>query len=174
MDYSDKIIDLCKMLDSKKAEDIVVCYNNGRNVVDYFIVATMTSCAHIKGVADYVLEECAKLPLVYGDIKVEGFSTSNWLVLDIDNVFVHLFTKEERLHYNFDKFINDGGNVISFNKMLQNIEQNKQKQKNKEAHEEKARLKQKEKEKQRAQKKNGKIIIKAVEKSANKQKEGKK
>lgn len=141
MKYPSKVIDLCQFLEDKGAEDIYVCNIQGRNVVDYIIVSTLHSTAHIQGVKDYILEECAKLPLVYGEIHVEGFNISSWVVLDVEDIFVHLFTKEEREKYNFDRLISDGGNMVSLKKMRQEILVEENKRKIREEREYKARHK---------------------------------
>lgn len=145
MKYPQKVVDMCKFLEDKGAEDIFICDMQGRNVVDYIIVSTLTSTAHIQGVKDYILSECAKLPLVYGDIQVEGYNISHWVVLDVEDVFVHMFTKEERLKYNFDKLISDGGNVVSIKRMRQELATEENRKRAREEHEDRIRLKKREK-----------------------------
>lgn len=151
---SQKIVSICTLLDSKKASNIVVCDTTKKqNVVDYFIIATMDSCGHIKGVVDYIMEESLRMPLVYGEPKREGFSLSGWVVLDFDDVFVHLFTKEERDHYNLDKFVNEGGNMVSFKKIASDIKSQKEKEEAKA----KSEMKRKLKEQSKVSKKTSKI-----------------
>lgn len=140
MKVPQKIVSICTLLDNKKAENIVVCDTTKKqNVVDFFVIATLTSSGHIKGVVDYIMEESIKMPLVFGEPTREGFNLSGWVVLDFGDVFVHLFTKEERAHYNLDKFVNEGGNLVTFKRILNDIKV----QKSKEAAKAKSELKRK-------------------------------
>ncbi len=116
MDIPQKVIDLCTMLDDKKAENIVVFdATKMHNVADYFIVATGNSSAQLNGICDYVEEKTLENNLPAP--RREGFVLSKWVVLDFDNVLVHLFTKEEREKYSLNKLLGNGKNEFSLRKI---------------------------------------------------------
>ena len=124
-----KVVSICSLLESKKATNIFVCDTTKKqNVVDYYVIATLESSGDIKSVSDFILEESVRMPLVYGESKMEGSSLSGWVVLDFDDVCAHLFTKEVRARYNFDRFVNEGGNLVPFKRIQQDLKIQKQKE----------------------------------------------
>lgn len=127
MNIPQKVIDICNFLEEKKAEDIVVCDTRKmHNVADFFIIATGNSSTHINGICDY-LEEKAKennCP----SLEREGFILSTWVVLDFDNVLVHLFTKEEREKYSLQKLLSDGKNEFSLKRINSTLDAERKKQ----------------------------------------------
>lgn len=122
MKFPDKVVDLCKLLDENKAQDILVCDSTKmQNSVDYFIIATATSNVHIRGVVENISEKTNENKEKFGNLLQEGFGLSNWVVLSYENVFLHLFTKEERIRYSLEKLLNDGKNVTTFKRLLNSI-----------------------------------------------------
>ena len=122
MNISQKVFDLCLLIDEKKAENIIVCDTKKlANAVDFYIVATATSSAHAKGILDYVEEQIQEKNM-FNYVLREGFNTSKWLILDVGEGFVHIFTKDLREHYNIEKLVNEGNNIKSFEKLKKDYE----------------------------------------------------
>ncbi len=97
------------VLDEKKAEDIVAIETAGITIVaDYFVVASATSNPHVKSLADDVEDELAKLGVFTSHI--EGRSTG-WILLDYDDVIVHIFLNESREYYNLERLWADAKQV---------------------------------------------------------------
>lgn len=124
--YPEKVIEICKLLDEKKANEITVCdVSKSKDFVKFFIVATLDSTAHIRETVDYLMQNTSG-----GDFSFwqrEGFNMSEWVVLDYYDVFVHLFTKEERNHYSFDKLVSGEASCLSYKRIVADI--NKQQKK---------------------------------------------
>ena len=124
--YPEKVIEICKLLDEKKASEITVCdVSRSKDFVKFFIVATLDSTAHIRETVDYLMQNTSG-----GDFSFwqrEGFNMSEWVVLDYYDVFVHLFTKEERNHYSFDKLVSGEASCLSYKRIVADI--NKQQKK---------------------------------------------
>lgn len=130
MKFPIKVVDLCKMLDANKAEDIVVCDSTKmQNSVDYFIIATATSIAHIRGIVENVTMKTSENKELYGTPLREGFGLCNWVILSYEDVFLNVFTKEERNRYNLEKLLNDGKNLITFKRLLSNLKAEEKKEK---------------------------------------------
>ena len=96
-----------KALDSKRAEDIKVIGIRDLTVIaDYFVIANGTSTTQTKALADeveYKLKESGLMPL-----RIEGYQSANWIVLDYGSVVVHVFYKETRQFYNLERLWSDG------------------------------------------------------------------
>lgn len=122
MKISQKVYDLCLMLEDKKAENIVVCNTEKlANPVDFYIVVTATSPAHAKGILDY-LEEQISLKNMFLYVARDGLNASKWDVLDVGEGFIHVLTKELRERYNLEKLVNEGSNVKPFEKLKKDFE----------------------------------------------------
>ncbi len=65
------------------------------------IIASGTSSRHVGALAQKLRE---KLELNgVSNIRLEGMTTSDWVVLDAGDVIVHLFRPEVRSFYNIEK-----------------------------------------------------------------------
>ena len=89
------------ILEAKKAKDIKkIDIKNKTTIADYFIIASGTSTTHVKSLADN-LEEELKKNNVYPK-KIEGYNTGSWILLDYDDIIVHIFTENERENYSLE------------------------------------------------------------------------
>ena len=68
---------------------------------DAMIVANGTSGRFVKALADKLKEFFHKEG--YTDIKIEGTSTCDWVLIDSHDVIVHLFRPEVREMYQLEK-----------------------------------------------------------------------
>ncbi len=96
-----------KALDDKKGEDITVIDISEVSVVaDYFIIAGGSNRSQIQAMADNV-DEC--LSKNGGTLKqIEGYDAGNWVLLDFQDIIVHIFDKENRLFYDLERIWRDG------------------------------------------------------------------
>ncbi len=128
MKVTEKVVNICLFLDEKKAQDIVVCDTTKmKNAVNYYIIASADSIAHVRGVADYV-EEKAKENDLLKDYFREGYEQSEWVVFDFDDVFLHIFTKDARERYSLQKMLNEGGNVFTLKRILNEMRKKEEKE----------------------------------------------
>ncbi len=94
-----------KILDNKKAVDIEAIETTERTIVsDYFIIANGTSNTHVKALAEEVEFELGKLGIE--PLHIEGRATG-WILLDYNEVLIHIFTKETRDYYNLERLWSD-------------------------------------------------------------------
>ena len=78
----------------KKAEDIRVIIANGNNP------------NQVQAIVDNVEEQLYKAG--FADPKVEGYNSASWILLDYEDVIIHVFSKEDRLFYNLERIWRDG------------------------------------------------------------------
>ena len=73
---------------------------------DYFVICNGTSDRMLQSLASAVQETAKK---EYGLIsQVEGNSIDGWLVVDLGDVVVHLFSPEQREYYNLEQLWEHG------------------------------------------------------------------
>ena len=90
-----------RLLEDKKAEDIkVLDVSRVTNIADYFVIATATSPVHARALGEYLLEKLKDHGI---DIDhVEGLEYGYWVLLDLLDVIVHIFTSEWRERYGLE------------------------------------------------------------------------
>ena len=97
-------------LDEKKGEDIRIIDIAGISVLaDYFIIANGSSESQVQAMVDNVEEEMHKAG--YSLKQREGYGSGNWVLLDLGDVIVHVFDKENRLFYDLERIWRDGKNI---------------------------------------------------------------
>ena len=105
----EKAKNIAKILDKKKAIDIIGIETKELTVMsDYFVIASGTSNTHVRALADEVDDEMKK-PGVEVD-HIEGRATG-WILLDYNDVLVHVFQPESRQYYNIERLWNDAARV---------------------------------------------------------------
>jgi ribosome-associated protein len=94
-------------LDDKKGEDITIIDISEISVLaDYFIIAGGSNRSQIQAMADNV-DECVSKN--GGTLKqIEGYDAGNWVLLDFQDIIVHIFDKENRLFYDLERIWRDG------------------------------------------------------------------
>ena len=97
----------CAALSDKKGEDITIIDISEISVLaDYFIIAGGSNRSQIQAMADNV-DECVSKN--GGTLKqIEGYDAGNWVLLDFQDIIVHIFDKENRLFYDLERIWRDG------------------------------------------------------------------
>lgn len=89
-------------LEDSKAENIVSIDIQGKSsLADYMVVASGRSHRHVAAVADHLLK--ALKDAGFGNARVEGMSSADWVLIDSGDVIVHVFRPEIREFYNIEK-----------------------------------------------------------------------
>jgi len=91
-----------KALEDLKAVDVTVLDVRGKSsVTDFMVIASGTSNRHIKAMANNVVVEVKKAGIK--PLGVEGESTSEWVLVDLVDVVVHIMLPETREFYQLEK-----------------------------------------------------------------------
>ena len=94
-------------LEDKKGEEIkVIDISKVSVLADYFIIASGSNRSQVQALSDNVAEVLGRAGV---DAKqVEGYETANWILLDFNDVIVHVFDQENRLFYDLERIWRDG------------------------------------------------------------------
>jgi ribosome-associated protein len=90
----------------RKAEDVVAFdVSKLTSFADTFIIATGTSDRHARSIADAITEAMAKR----GEkpLGMEGHDEGRWVLIDLDDVIVHVFQSEVRREYDLERLWSD-------------------------------------------------------------------
>jgi ribosome-associated protein len=89
-----------------KAEDVVALDVAAlSSFADVFVVCTGRSDRQVRAIADSV-EKAAKQA---GEppLGIEGYAEGRWVLIDLDDVIVHVFTPDNREHYDIERLWSD-------------------------------------------------------------------
>jgi ribosome-associated protein len=89
-------------LDDDQAVEVVSIPLSGKsNIADHMVIASGRSTRQVASMAnklaDRVKQEFGKI------VRVEGLPTADWVLIDADDVIVHLFRPEVRSFYNLER-----------------------------------------------------------------------
>lgn len=89
-----------EILDNLKAHNVRI-FNVGREstLADYYVVASGDAGKHI----DAMAEELRMKFKTDGRHSIEGDGASGWVLIDIGDIIIHLFTDERREYYRLDE-----------------------------------------------------------------------
>ena len=92
-------------LKEKKGYDVKVI----SILADYFIIANGSNANQVQAMVDNVEEQMYKAG--FDDPKVEGYNNASWILLDYNDVVLHIFDEESRSFYNLERLWRDGKEV---------------------------------------------------------------
>ncbi|MFC1467221.1 ribosome silencing factor, partial [Verrucomicrobiota bacterium] len=97
-EYVEKVV---TFIEEKKASDVAVMdLREASDSIDYFVICTGTGAPHLKALQNG-LERVFK-NAGYRPYRKAGSADSGWVVLDYNNMMVHMFTQEMREHYDLE------------------------------------------------------------------------
>ena len=100
---SDEILQrILTSLDDDKAEDVVTIDLRGRSAMaDHMVIASGRSSRQVGSIAqklaDRLKQELGRI------VRIEGKDTGDWVLIDTDDVIVHVFRPEVREFYQLEK-----------------------------------------------------------------------
>ncbi|MDN4607080.1 ribosome silencing factor [Sporosarcina highlanderae] len=95
-----------KAVDDKHAQEIVVLNMEGISLIaDQFVICHANSERQVQAIAREVADKASENNF---EVKrVEGLETGRWVLVDLGDVVVHVFHKDERGYYNLEKLWGD-------------------------------------------------------------------
>ena len=97
-------------LSDKKGEDIrIIDISNVSVIADYFVIVNGSNANQVQALATNVENELAKAGYVTD--KIEGYSSASWVLLDYNDIIIHVFSKDDRIFYDLERIWRDGREV---------------------------------------------------------------
>lgn len=86
----------------KKAKELVILNVGGiSSFADYFIICSGTSDRQVRAIAAAIQENLKKAGIL--PLGVEGDDGGKWILLDYDDVIIHLFLESVRSFYDLER-----------------------------------------------------------------------
>ena len=93
-----------------KAEDVVVLDVRGlASFTDYFVIMSGRSTRHVQGLAESIEGELRSKRVKAS--RAEGLQDGMWVLLDFDDVVVHIFYHEQREFYDLEGLWHDAERI---------------------------------------------------------------
>jgi ribosome-associated protein len=91
-----------RSLDDDQAQDVVTIPLSGKsNIADHMVIASGRSTRQVASMAQK-LSERIKQDLGR-TVRIEGLPVADWVLIDADDVIVHIFRPEVRSFYNLER-----------------------------------------------------------------------
>ncbi|RJL18188.1 ribosome silencing factor [Paracoccus siganidrum] len=100
---SDQLLSrILSSLDDDKAEDVVTIDLRGRSAMaDHMVIASGRSSRQVASIAEKLAERYKQL--TGHSPRIEGKDAGDWVLIDTDDVIVHVFRPEVREFYQLEK-----------------------------------------------------------------------
>lgn len=111
MDSLKKVLAAVEAALEKKAYDlIVVQVEHLSSIADYFLIATGRSDVQVQAIARGIEERMDRESA--RPISIEGLNHAHWVVLDYDDVVVHVFFEPTRDFYRLERNWTDSREIV--------------------------------------------------------------
>ncbi len=101
LDSREKAVEIARLILDKKGERVVILdIKDLSTVADYLVICSGGSERHIQAMATWIGEELEKTG--ESPLGVEGLPEGRWVLMDYNDVVVHLFLEEVRTFYNLE------------------------------------------------------------------------
>lgn len=93
-----------------KAEDVVILDVRGMaSFTDYFVIMSGRSTRHVQGLAEAIEGEMRSKRVKAS--KAEGLQDGMWVLLDFEDVVVHIFYHDQREFYDLEGLWHDAARI---------------------------------------------------------------
>ena len=90
----------------KKAFNILVLdLRNRSDITDCFIICSGNSKAQVQAIVNSILDKTYGTP--FKPLAVEGLNSGDWVIVDLEDIFVHVFQKEVRNYFDLERLWGD-------------------------------------------------------------------
>jgi ribosome-associated protein len=97
--------------DEKKAVNMVALdLREIASFTEYFLIASGMNQRQVQAIADEISEQL-KIQLRRRAVRIEGYNSAEWVLLDYGDFVVHLFDKEAREFYDLERLWRDARRV---------------------------------------------------------------
>ncbi|MFO7596959.1 MAG: ribosome silencing factor [Desulfocurvibacter africanus] len=104
---TDKVKTVATWLRDKKAIDIIALDVRGISpITESLVVVTASSVRHAQGLANHILDKVSEEKLEY--LGMEGSQQGSWILIDLNDVLVHIFQTDNRQFYNIEGLWSEG------------------------------------------------------------------
>ena len=94
------------MLEKKAIDIIIIDVREITTLTDFFVVCTSESEPQTRAITDHINQKMKEEGV--RSWHIEGYEHLDWVLIDFVNIVVHIFSKETREYYEFERLWADG------------------------------------------------------------------
>lgn len=95
----------------KKATQIVALdLREIASFTEFFVIASGSNQRQVQAIADEISEQL-KLQLGRRPVRIEGYNSAEWVLIDFGDFICHIFDKDAREFYDLERLWRDAGRV---------------------------------------------------------------
>jgi len=94
------------MLDKKAVDIIMIDVRKITTLTDFFVVCTSESEPQSRAITDHINQRMKEEGVK--SWHIEGYEHLDWVLIDFVHIVVHIFSKETREYYEFERLWADG------------------------------------------------------------------
>ena len=94
------------MIEKKALDIIIIDVRKITTLTDFFVICTSESQPQTRAITDHINQKMKE-----DGIKswhTEGYENLDWVLIDFVNIVIHIFSKETREYYEFERLWADG------------------------------------------------------------------
>lgn len=111
MPSRDKALLFAEWLEEKQAFDLVALDVAGScPVTETILLASAKGVRHAQGLADMLLDRASENKIEY--LGMEGYQGGGWILVDMNDVVVHIFLEEHRGLYNIEGLWSEAEDIL--------------------------------------------------------------
>lgn len=97
------VVDVIK---DKKGHDVTALNLEGLSLMaDYFVICHGNSTTQVQSIASEVKQKAEENEIEIR--RMEGYDGGRWVLMDLSDVIVHIFHREDREYYNLERLWSD-------------------------------------------------------------------
>lgn len=102
---------IVEIAEDKQAEDIILLdIRELSTIADYFTLCSADNERQLKAIVEHIDEQVEKE--FQKDPRIEGTATTGWVVMDYDDVVVHVMSKAQREYYQLERLWSNATPVL--------------------------------------------------------------
>lgn len=96
--------------EKKAVNTVLLDLRDITSFTEFFLITSGTNQRQVQAIADEISEQLKK-QLKFKAIRIEGYSTADWVLLDYGDFIVHIFNKKSRDFYDLERLWRDAKKV---------------------------------------------------------------
>lgn len=102
-----KLSIITKACEDKNGIDIkALNISNLTPIADYFVIVSGNSSTQAQGIANEIEDKMFEAG--FNRISKDGYQSGRWILLDFEDIIVHIFHREEREYYDLERLWTEG------------------------------------------------------------------
>jgi len=112
IDYIHKVRMIVNWMEEKQARNTIALDMHEKNsLTEALIIVSAVNYRHAQALADWLLEKFSENSIEF--LGLEGYHPGSWILIDCNDVVIHIFQQEFRDFYNIEGLWSESPRIVS-------------------------------------------------------------